>query len=328
MEPIRTLTAVLATTVLALAFAGCATRGPGAATPSVSATAEELGAAFADCGPNDEISVATEDFLASTDAWYEVKTIEGQRVLSERNLVTITDTKGTMIEARMFGARWPGIEWAQQTDSHIWVATSAKPEGLVQVVLIITPSGSSFFPGGCLDSYRASVEQLNGERTDELLAGLPFVEQSEVAEYLGVPPDADPDADAHVLLTPDTADPELLASLGLIGIHLTISDPVWEQPTDVLGEGMLTICSRIDAGWNDCIFTGGNSTTSQLINAYVDDTRTLEFWLLNGDADVSKPIGKLGEVVAEGSPITVTIDTSRVTADGKFTGDDRVTLSR
>jgi hypothetical protein len=58
----------------------------------------------------------------------------------------------------------------------------------------------------------------------------------------------------------------------------------------------------------------------------VDSSRNLEFWLLNGDADVSKPIGKLGEVIADGSPITVTIDTSEITTDGKFTGEDRVSL--
>lgn len=260
MESIRKWTAVLASTVIALVLTGCATSEPGGTTPPVDATAEELGAAFADCGPNDEIWVSTEEFLANTDAWYEVKTIEGQRAPDERNPVTITDTKGRVVEARMFGARWPGIEWAQQTGSHIWAATSAEPEGLVQIVMIVTPSGAAFFPGGCLDSYRASVEQLNGDRTDEILAGLPFIQQSEVADYLGVPPEIDPDADEHVLLNPDTADPELLASLDLIGIEITISEPVWEKPTEVLGEGMLTICSRIDAGWNDCIFTGSSQT--------------------------------------------------------------------
>jgi hypothetical protein len=209
MGSMRKLTAVFALTVIAVVLAGCATPAPEGSTPSVDATAQELGAAFADCGPNDEISVSTEDFLANTDAWYEVETIEGERALDERNPVTITDTKGRMVEARMFGARWPGIEWAQRTGSHIWAATSARPEGLVQIVLIITPRGAAFFPGGCLDSYRASVEQLNGDRTDEILAGLPYVQQSEVADYLGVPPEIDPDADEHVLLNPDTADPTI-----------------------------------------------------------------------------------------------------------------------
>ncbi|BDV29365.1 hypothetical protein [Microbacterium terricola] len=192
MAPVKKPAAALATSLLALVLAGCATPAIDVVAPSANATAAELGAAFAECGPNDELSVSVEDFLANTDAWYEVESIEGERVLDERNLVTITDTEGRTVQAGMFGERWPGIEWGQQTGSHIWVATSAEPEGLVQVVMVITPSGAAFFPGGCLDAYRANLHERNGDRTNELLAGLPFVKQSEVAAYLGVQAEPDP----------------------------------------------------------------------------------------------------------------------------------------
>lgn len=113
----------------------------------------------------------------------------------------------------MFGERWPGIEWVQETGSQIWLATSGEPEGLVQVVMIVTPSGAAFFPGGCFDAYRASLHERNGERTDELLAGLPFVRQSEVAAYLGAVPERYPDADQCVLRAALTLRPPLLDEL-------------------------------------------------------------------------------------------------------------------
>ena len=52
------------------------------------------------------------------------------------------------------------------------------------------------------------------------------------------------------------------------------------------------------------------------INAYVDDTGILEFWLIDGSGDVSQPYGRLGTIDTQGKSVSVLVDTSLVFDDG------------
>lgn len=63
MVTMKRLPAVLTCSVVALVLAGCATPGAEGTRPAADASAAELGAAFAHCGPNDELSVTADDFL-------------------------------------------------------------------------------------------------------------------------------------------------------------------------------------------------------------------------------------------------------------------------
>ncbi len=101
-----------------------------------------------------------------------------------------------------------------------------------------------------------------------------------------------------MIRNPDDVDASVLGPLTLIDIELTTSAGI--------GNGTFTICTRIPAGWNECVTADEKSSADGWNgNAYIDDSGELEFWLLNPDADVSQPLGKIGEgtfpVGAEGS---------------------------
>ncbi|MFT4229509.1 MAG: hypothetical protein QM602_04390 [Microbacterium sp.] len=149
---------------------------------------------------------------------------------------------------------------------------------------------------------------------------LPLVAPEDVRDYLGIidpePEVQDPD---RLILDPETVDASVLEPLTLIGIYL--------KTNGAIGDGTLTICTRIPAGWNECVMANETSSVKGWnFNAYVDDSGELEFWLLNGDGDVSQPFGKIGEVDTGGKGIKVFVDTSTIGADGTITNDNLVTL--
>lgn len=121
----------------------------------------------------------------------------------------------------------------------------------------------------------------------------------------------------HEALGPDSD--QLLAGLPLVEPgkareYLGIEEPTPEEPHPdrVIPNPDTVDASVSEKGWH--------------FNAYIDDSGELEFWLLNGDGDVSKPFGKIGEVDTRGKGITVVVDTSKIDADGTVKSDDLVTL--
>lgn len=213
--------------VMTVLLAGCAS-GPGVAAPTptvsppVTGSGDELGAAFADCPPGSEVWVSPPDSLANTDRWYHAARVDGERALDMTMPISIVDTEGRVSEARMFGAAWPGIDWALGNGSDVWIATTPDPAGLVQVVMIVTPTGAAFFPGECADKKRAFLQESLGDRTDEVLAELPYLDPSEVHEHLGFPdPNAEQEpSEEYVILNPDDVDASVLEPLELVALYL------------------------------------------------------------------------------------------------------------
>lgn len=62
------------------------------------------------------------------------------------------------------------------------------------------------------------------------------------------------------------------------------------------------------------------------MNAFVDESRTLQFWLLGNDADITAPLGQLGAIqVPETGPDGTALTNVRVSID--LTGLDPATLT-
>ncbi|MCU4672904.1 hypothetical protein [Microbacterium fluvii] len=311
---------------MAVLLAGCATP----AALSSEASAAQLGAAFGACsagGPGEggspiEAVAATKDWVAAAALNTGQRPDSGVTGTRDVEVQTVSGGKETV---RLHSSFWPGIEWAFNNDAKVWLAM-ADPEyweqGTVGYVLVETAGGEVFFPGECLDEIlRIPLHDELGPESDKLLAGLPLVEPGKVRDYLGIedaaPEEQHPD---RVILNPDDVDAAVLEPLTLIGIYLKTSGEI--------GDGTFTICTRIPAGWNECVMADEKSTLDGWnFNAYIDDSGELEFWLLNGDADVSQPFGKIGEVNTRGKGIEVFVDTSTIGVDGTVTNDDLVTLA-
>lgn len=323
MQRSRTLP-TLSALAISLLLAGCSS--PAALPPEASAA--ELGRVFGACsaeiagegGSPIHTVAGTEEWVAAVALNPDQRPEIGVRKTSD---VEVQTADGDTKTVRLHSSFWPGIEWAFKNDAKVWLAMT-DPEywepGTIEYVLIETAGGEVFFPGECLEEMlRIPLENELAPDSNTLLAGLPLVPPSEASEYLGIeeatPEEPHPD---RVILNPEDVDASVLEPLTLIGMHLTTNGAI--------GDGTFTICTRIPDGWNECVMADDQSVEGWNFNAYIDDSAKLEFWLLNGDADVSQPLGKIGEIDVPGSGIKVVVDTSKIGADGAVSSDDLVTL--
>jgi len=324
MKRSRALTALALLAFTAL-LAGCAM----STNQPAGSSAAELGKAFGACsddGPGEGAPAI--EVVANTEQWVAVAGLNTEQRpdvgASETTDVEVATVSGGKETVGLHSSFWPGIEWGLENDAKVWLAM-ADPElwvpGTVDYVLIETVDGEVFFPGRCLDEVlRIPLQEELAPDSNNLLAGLPLVEPGKAREYLGISDEESgrqhPD---RVILNPDDVDASVLDPLTFIGISLKTSGAV--------GDGSFTICTRIPAGWNECVMADDHSVEGWDFNAYVDDSGQLEFWLLNGDGDVSKPYGKIGEVKTNGKDISVLIDTSKIGADGTVKDSNLVVLA-
>ncbi len=318
--------------VLGILLSGCASQPGGSMVRNApeNATASELSEFFTDCDMSDAgDTIGWVNIISSVGEWLHVAELDANdRPRAEGMEVTevgVTTVDGRKTRIWLAPQSWPGIEWALENGGDVWIAL-VDPEfmktGTVNYTLILTESGEAFFTGRCpnVTLFNPLSEYL-GVEMNEVLRGLPNVEIPKIREYLGIVEEGEREREAgNYSLNPDAVDAEVLEPLTLIGVSIRITDPV--QPES------FSICSRIELGWNDCIPLDQNSVDIGYdVNGYVDDDGVLQFWLLDYDATSSQPYGKLGQVRTDGKDVSVVIDTSTVTADGSFTGDDLVSLT-
>lgn len=291
--------------VIGLALTGCSTLP----TPN-DATAADLGQKFGACdGTGIEIDAV--GFLSTVGEWVRVtEVVNADGAQDDTGPVEVRTAEGETPLYLIDPSRLAGIDWALENDAEVWFAIADPAiweKNLVETVMVVTNAGEVFFSGRCSDlALRQPLTELLGESTDDLLRGVPQVKPSEVERYLA--PASEPPAATEVILNPDTADASLLDSLDLIGVTV--------RTTSAPGNGELMIVTRIPAGWNDAVPIGDLTREGAAINAYVDDTGILEFWLIDGSGDVSQPYGRLGTIDTQGKSVSVLVDTSLVFDDG------------
>jgi hypothetical protein len=157
----------------------------------------------------------------------------------------------------------------------VWDAQGT--EGIVGVVLVTLPDGRVFFPGRCQhDILYQPLAAMFGSDVDTVLRTVPGLLGDDLRAALRVeePP---PAGEEVMILNPQDAPADLLASLRTAGVHFKLSKP--------LGEAY-GIATRIAAGWNE----GFNASmpgvaTGVAIGAYLDEG-PLEVWLLDAGGDV------------------------------------------
>lgn len=89
------------------------------------------------------------------------------------------------------------------------------------------------------------------------------------------------------ILNPESVSLAELDRLRRIGVEL-------DFPRQWTGPG--TLCTRSPVGWNDCLDLADPPSGVVALGAYLDESRTLEIWLLDANGDVRAPIQRLGEV--------------------------------
>ncbi|BDV32319.1 hypothetical protein [Microbacterium terricola] len=306
-------------------LAACAT----GAEPPADASGRELGAKYGACtSPPGEVSFTPTEYLAATADWLAVAKVvdAGRSTRAEGQTLpaVILDDSAHEQRVQIHTSFWPGVEWTLAHGGQVWFAMADPdlfPADMVDYVLAVTPSGEVFFPGSCIDDrISIPVHEALGADADAVLARLPRVEHADVRAHLGLAP-LESDEEQPVILNPQDADPALLERLTPIAVRIHISEPV--------GDGSLTICSRITEGWNDCARADADAVDGTMISGYIGDDRVIEFWLMDDIADTSKPLAKLGTVTmpADAEVLDVHIETSAISDDGEVTGSNLVTLA-
>ena len=285
---------------LMLLVAGCGDGDPdaGASALPADASIKELAATFASCPePLDAIAAAAE-FIEEADRWMKVVRVEARDVDLDRTsratvLVEATDGRSLSEESlSLHGSYWPGIDWALSHGGEVWAAL-AKPgllasDDTVLYVIAYTPDGEAFFPGRCQhailyeplaqalgEDFNPRMSQLPGRTGDDLVVALRG--QLPVDEPLDV-----------IVLNPETVDVEYLESLQFAVVHIKLNAELGSDHT---------ICTRVEAGWNDCFVPDAEAVKNgYAVNAFLDGTGVLEFWLLDADANLAKPIELLGKI--------------------------------
>ena len=287
--------------VVGVCVSGCADVSAGA-DPVVSASAEELAAAFALSSepPADWGNGPARDADRPAE-WERLTSVENADpapstgAVRERVVVHTDGEPARTIELHT-GYR-PGIDWALAHDAEVWLLMADKaaiPGYDVAAVMILTPT-EVFFPGGCMDrTYGTLVRDRFGGDARAVMRQLTQMSNQEAAELLGVAPTPDPEPEPGprpVVLNPADAPPGLLASLNSIRLNVRITQALG------LGETSPALCTRIPAGWNDCLNTDAVTVAGDTLSpVYVDDSGQLEFWLI-GEGGLRRPLGYLGTVI-------------------------------
>ncbi len=301
----RTLVGTVALALVALA--GCAQAGP----PGADASVEDLNRAFAACDYEPSHSVSPPqavEFLAGAQSWLNVTNV----VAANRDGTLNTETKPSTVVGSFAGSGkeeevvlsahfsfWPGVDWALSNSAQVWFAV-ADPTGrsdtygydvvgVVDYVLVVLPNGRIFLPGYCqrTNLYVPLAAALDGD-LDEVLRGAPGLVGDDLRKLLRVPPPVpeEPAAEPVVILNPQDAPAELLASLRVALVHITLTEPLRNY----------VLATKIETGWNEGFPTDETAArTGYASNAYRDEG-PLEIWLLDSRGDVVRPLALLGTI--------------------------------
>lgn len=253
--------------------------------------------------------------VASLGPWLHVvgvDPIEWREVDPTPAVVTLAD--GTRAEIDLSAEVGPAIDWALTHDADLWLEGDP---GYVVTAMIVSGDDVAF-GGACQDQYFGdALRGIYGAEAASVLTEAVALPPEDAAKVLGWEPMADPGPEVLPPPKPGEAiladHPELAEGLHGISVEVRI--------TEQLGPGELSpaLCTHIAVGWSDCVNTDETTVAGANMSVPVDDTGTLEFWLLFDNTDVTKHKGYLGTVTVptDGSIDTVvlTIDTTGVTRD-------------
>jgi hypothetical protein len=160
--------------------------------------------------------------------------------------------------------------------------------------------GRFVFPGECEYAllYRPIQDAL-GTDADATLDRAVGLTGDALRDVLAPEPDPAPTSpEAAVFLHPGGVSDAVLADLTTVAVE--VSWPDW------MAQEGLVICTRIDAGWNDCVDTSVDQPL--LTQMYVDPgTRVLDWFVLGQDGDTNTVLADLGGVQVAGTTLGIVV---------------------
>lgn len=271
------------------------------ASEDAQAIAESLGACLepGEYAPADSLIAETQSWLA-VDVARASEALSSEKWPADRSIETSLSVRRVSgggiegpdeeFELRLHGSAQSGIAWANDHEgSRIYVGIGGRdlPPNYALFVLVRDNSGNSYFAGECAyDALYMPLTVKFGASLDTVIADAIGQSGEELANTLGVESD-EPVAQNPVVLNPQDADPELLKRLTRSTAVVTYPES-WSAST--------TVCTRIEEGWNDCFALDTPSKTGRRLNVYLNQSRRLEFWLMDSDANLVAPLQLIGSI--------------------------------
>jgi hypothetical protein len=327
----------------AVAMAGCGEDRPSERAETAQVSPGEDMSALGACFEEGEVDFAPADaFLGHTAEWVEVDLAVAAESRSIADVprattsdvalpVTLVGANGEAASSqaetrtlRMHGSLLESVDWASgNPGSKVYLGVGdADYAGQVLFSLVVDSSGRFAFGGHCASRSltRPVTDDLEtrGTSIQELLGAT----GQDIPELLNGP--AEPsDENPPVLLHPGNVDQELLNSLSLVVVDVDVPDS-WAAPA--------TLCTHIEEGWNDCLPLDGSLSFPRAVTAFVGSSSALEFWLLDEDANLERPLQQLETIqvpndVLQGQDPRLTVRLEgTLSADGSEVDEPSVSL--
>lgn len=269
----------------------------GTGQPSGRDDSSDLGQKFGACsdGPG-EVFQPVDQFLSEVSSWIQVTSVDSATKQPQGERWTfpaaITDNRGESHRVSIHESYWDGVDWVLKNNGTVWFALARAPfdKGTVSYVAVVAPDGSVFFPGDCNDKLiREPAVALYGDQYDAILRKALGATGDRLRSALHIS-EGSPSYSAEnpVVLNPEDAPAELLDSLQGLVIHFRLSRPLGSE---------YTICTKVAAGWNDCLVPDESSLGGIVLNGYATRDGRVEVWLLADRADLTNPLTLMGTVV-------------------------------
>lgn len=291
-------------TVVVDAVSGSNIPPPGELAPDASPA--EASSRLGACREDPDMFAPPAEFIADTERWLEIVDLSIPEDPNYRDHLSLSveaeevepgarqTGQGQAESIRIYGESVAGIEWANRADGRAFVglASEGRKSETAIFALIQHPGGQYFFAGDCSEATLTSpLESRLDARFDEVMERMVgTVGRAEILELLDATPDPAPSTPVRPedrILNPAVTDQAVLRQLDLVTLQIDI-------PEQWAGTG--TVCSRSAAGWNDCLDLSALSQSGNSVTAYLDESRALDFWLLDAGGDIRAPIQRLGRV--------------------------------
>lgn len=308
------------TTLAIVAMTALAACGEGVREAAPATTLTALGA----CDADQVAGAPAGEFVSRPGAWLRVRSIDltsaqdatfgtTEAIRGTYEVVggdaAATDAIGsqTVGVLTMHGSIAKDIQQGLALTSDVYTHTGGGGDvGKVDFALAIGPTDFAFL-GECQSRLlTAPLKRIFGADAQAKVSG--FVGDTGDVIAAAFPQPA-PAPSPVSILNPDTAPADLLARLSVIRFTLPTRPASWVGP--------YAICTKIAEGWSDCLDLSRTTTSTHAADAYYDPANpTLEVWLVNGDADLSKPLARLATVdlaqLSRASSTSLTMDALRL----------------
>ncbi|MEE9416164.1 MAG: hypothetical protein V3V01_12840 [Acidimicrobiales bacterium] len=255
---------------------------------------------FVDCADPPKLNITPEGILSFVEEWVHLRSVlQAERVDLATRLwspATVLSTEGKTYNIEIHNAMWSGVDWALANGGAVWIALNtpvkeSEAAGIIprsSYVIATDSSGVAFIPGACeyFTVYEPLAEQRGDAETQKLLLGIRGKTGAALNAALASPEPVGGGLEAVTLLHPGDVDEEFLESLTSGLFHFMLLSELAERDS--------VICTKIPAGWNDCLLAS-EALGGAAIEGYLDESGQVEVWQLDEVANPHKPIRLLGQ---------------------------------